>query len=333
MTDPEKNRSAARMRRLRGTSALRRLVRETRLDPSALVHPMFVTAESGGPQAIDAMPGQSRWPVGKVDGEIASLREKEISSVLLFGIPATKDGMGSGAADASGPVPKAIARIKKVDAAMVVIADVCMCEYTDHGHCGLLDVASGSVDNDATLPLLAAAAVAYADAGADVVAPSAMMDHQVRAIRDGLDSAGHQRVAIMGYSVKYASAFYGPFREAAGSAPSFGDRRAYQMDSANAREALLEARLDLEEGADILMVKPAGPYLDIIRQVRDAVDVPLAAYQVSGEYAMIKAAAARGWIDEKRIALESLRGIRRAGADIIITYYARDVAEWLRTEE
>lgn len=325
-------RASARLRRLRASPALRGLVRETRLDVESLVHPMFVTAASGVSQPIEAMPGQSRWPVDKVTAEAAALRESGIGSVLLFGIPATKDASGSGASDANGPVPKAIAQLKRHDPDLVVIADVCMCEYTDHGHCGQLDSSSGIVDNDSTLPLLAAAAVAYADAGADVVAPSAMMDHQVRSIRCALDDAGHQRVAIMGYSVKFASAYYGPFREAAGSTPSFGDRRSYQMDYSNAREAIREAKADLDEGADILMVKPAGPYLDIIRQVRDCIDAPLAAYQVSGEYAMIKAAAERGWIDEKRIALESLTAIRRAGADIILTYFARDVAEWLRTE-
>lgn len=325
--------ASSRLRRLRGSPALRRLVRETRLDVASLVHPMFVNAESGNPQPIGAMPGQSRWPVAKIDPEVAALREAGIGSVLLFGIPVTKDARGSGASDANGPVPKAIGRVKKLDSSMLVIADVCLCEYTDHGHCGLLDSASGCVDNDATLPVLAAAAVSYADAGADVVAPSAMMDHQVAAIRYALDNAGHQRVAIMGYSAKYASAYYGPFREAAGSTPSFGDRRAYQMDCANVREAVREAKSDLEEGADILMVKPAGPYLDVIRQVRQSVDAPLAAYQVSGEYAMIKAAAERGWIDEKRVALESLTAIRRAGADIILTYYARNVAEWQRSEE
>jgi porphobilinogen synthase len=248
--------------------------------------------------------------------------------VLLFGIPDEKDENGSGAWDSDGPVPRAIAEIKRRDSAVTVIADVCLCEYTSHGHCGVLDERH-AVANDATLPLLARAAVAYADAGADVVAPSAMMDGQVAAIRAALDDAGHADVAILAYAVKYASAFYGPFRDAAQSAPSFGDRRAYQMAPPNAREALREAKLDEEEGADMLMVKPAGPYLDILHRVREATDLPLAAYQVSGEYAMLKAAAERGWIDEPRAAMESLLGIRRAGADLVITYYAKAAARWL----
>jgi len=321
-----------RPRRLRESPALRRLVRETRLDAAALVHPLFVTAGSGLAEPIVSMPGQSRWTVESLETEIGALSSASLNAVLLFGIPALKDARGSGASDANGPVPRAIAGIQRANSDMIIIADVCLCEYTDHGHCGLV-TGDGQVDNDATLPLLAEAAVAYADAGAHVVAPSAMMDHQVGAIRRALDDAGHRHVAIMAYSAKYASAFYGPFRDAAGSTPSFGDRRAYQMDAANAREALREVRLDLEEGADIVMVKPAGPYLDIVRQVRDAVDVPLAAYQVSGEYAMLKAAAERGWIDERRAVLETLTGIRRAGADIVITYYAKQAAEWLRAGE
>jgi porphobilinogen synthase len=250
--------------------------------------------------------------------------------VLLFGLPASKDETGSGAWDPAGPVPQAIASIKRRAGDLVVIADVCLCEYTSHGHCGVLDASTGAVANDGTLPLLARAAVAYADAGADIVAPSAMMDHQVAAIRAALDDAGHGDVAILSYAVKYASAFYGPFREAAESAPAFGDRRSYQMDPPNAREALREASLDVAEGADALMVKPAGPYLDVLRLVRERFDLPLAAYQVSGEYAMLKAAAERGWLDERRAALESLVGIRRAGADLVITYYAKDAARWLR---
>jgi len=321
-----------RPRRLRESPALRRLVRETRLDAAALVHPLFVTAGGGLVEPIVSMPGQSRWTVESLETEIGALSSASLNAVLLFGIPALKDARGSGASDANGPVPRAIAGIQRANSDMIIIADVCLCEYTDHGHCGLV-TGDGQVDNDATLPLLAEAAVAYADAGAHVVAPSAMMDHQVGAIRRALDDAGHRHVAIMAYSAKYASAFYGPFRDAAGSTPSFGDRRAYQMDAANAREALREVRLDLEEGADIVMVKPAGPYLDIVRQVRDAVDVPLAAYQVSGEYAMLKAAAERGWIDERRAVLETLTGIRRAGADIVITYYAKQAAEWLRAGE
>jgi porphobilinogen synthase len=250
----------------------------------------------------------------------------------LFGLPARKDATGSAAWDPAGPVPQAIAAIKRQAPDLIVIADVCLCEYTDHGHCGVLQPASGAVENDATLPLLAQAAVAYADAGADIVAPSAMMDGQVAAIRAALDRAGHQETAILAYAAKFASAFYGPFREAAGSTPQFGDRRAYQMDPANGREALREVALDAEEGADLLMVKPAGPYLDILRQVRDRYDRPVVAYQVSGEYAMLKAAAERGWLDERRAALESLIAIRRAGADLIITYYAKEVARWLAEE-
>ncbi len=321
-----------RPRRLRESPALRRLVRETRLDAASLVHPLFVTAAHGEAQPILSMPGQSRWPVESLEAEIGALSSAGLNAVLLFGVPALKDARGSGASDANGPVPRAIASIQRANSDTIIIADVCLCEYTDHGHCGLV-TGDGEVDNDATLPLLAEAAVAYADAGAHVVAPSAMMDHQVAAIRRALDDAGHRHVAIMAYSAKYASAFYGPFREAAGSTPSFGDRRAYQMDAANAREALREVRMDLEEGADIVMVKPAGPYLDIIRRVRDAVDVPVAAYQVSGEYAMLKAAVERGWIDERRAVLETLTGIRRAGADIVITYYAKQVAQWLRAGE
>jgi porphobilinogen synthase len=275
------------------------------------------------------MPGHAQRTVDRLGGELDALAGVGVRSVLLFGIPETKDAEGSGAWSPTGPVPRAIAAIKRRNDSLTVIADVCLCEYTSHGHCGLLDEATHAVANDATLPLLAQAAVAYADAGADVVAPSAMMDGQVAAIRAALDDAGHADVAILAYAVKYASAFYGPFRDAAESAPAFGDRRAYQMQPGNAREALREARLDEDEGADMLMVKPAGPYLDIIHRVRQATDLPLAAYQVSGEYAMLKAAAERGWIDERRAAMESLIGIRRAGADLVITYYAKDAASWL----
>jgi porphobilinogen synthase len=250
--------------------------------------------------------------------------------VLLFGIPLAKDAEGSGAWDANGPVPRAIAEIRRLHPDLIVIADVCLCEYTSHGHCGVLDAHTGEVANDSTLQILSEAAVAYANAGAGIIAPSAMMDGQVAAIRAALDSAGHEQVAILSYAVKYASAFYGPFREAAESAPAFGDRRAYQMDPANARDALREAAIDEAEGADMLMVKPAGPYLDVLQRVRAATTLPLAAYQVSGEYAMLKAAAERGWLDERRAVMESLLGIRRAGADLVITYYAREAARWLR---
>jgi porphobilinogen synthase len=275
------------------------------------------------------MPGHAQRTVDQLSGEIDSVGEAAIRTLLLFGIPDFKDASGTGAWDPAGPVPRAISEIKRRDDSITVVADVCLCEYTSHGHCGLLDDMTHAVANDATLPLLARAAVAYADAGADVVAPSAMMDGQVAAIRAALDDAGHTDVAILAYAVKYASAFYGPFREAAQSTPAFGDRRGYQMPPPNAREALREARLDEEEGADMLMVKPAGPYLDIIHRVRQATDLPVAAYQVSGEYAMLKAAAQRGWIDEPRAAMESLLGIRRAGADLVITYYAKAAARWL----
>jgi porphobilinogen synthase len=322
----------ARPRRLRRTAALRAMLAETRVDVRQLIHPLFVRAGRGVERPIDSMPGHAQRSVDRLVGEIDDAEELGLPAVLLFGLPTDKDESGSGAWDAGGPVSQAIASIKRRTKDMIVIADVCLCEYTSHGHCGVLDAETGAVMNDATLPLLARAAVAYADAGADVVAPSAMMDHQVTSIRAALDGAGHGDVAIMSYAVKYASAFYGPFREAAESAPAFGDRRAYQMDPPNVREALREAGLDVDEGADVLMVKPAGPYLDVIRAVRERFDVPLAAYQVSGEYAMLKAAAERGWLDERRAAVEALIGMRRAGADLLITYYAKDVARWLREE-
>ena len=320
----------ARPRRLRRTAALRDALGETTLRASQLVHPLFVRDGSGAERPIASMPGHAQRTVDRLDPEIDDLGELGVPSVLLFGIPDEKDAEGSGAFDPAGPVPRAISAIKRRSESVTVIADVCLCEYTSHGHCGLLDDTASGVANDATLPLLARAAVTYADAGADIVAPSAMMDGQVAAIRAALDDAGHSGVAILAYAVKYASAFYGPFRDAAQSAPAFGDRRAYQMPPPNAREALREARLDEEEGADLLMVKPAGPYLDIIHRVRAATDLPVAAYQVSGEYAMLKAAAERGWIDEPRAAMESLLGIRRGGADLVITYYAKAAAQWLR---
>jgi porphobilinogen synthase len=274
------------------------------------------------------MPGHAQRTVDLLPRELDTVAKSGIRTVLLFGIPDDKDTTGSGAWDPEGPVPRAIAAIRRHHPDFTVIADVCLCEYTSHGHCGILDE-QGNVLNDATLPLLADAAVAYADAGASIVAPSAMMDGQVAAIRAALDDAGHDGVAILSYAVKYASAFYGPFREAAESAPAFGDRRAYQMDPPNAREALREAHIDEDEGADMLMVKPAGPYLDVLHRVRQATNLPLVAYQVSGEFAMLKAAVERGWIDERRAALETLLGIRRAGADLVITYYAREAAAWL----
>lgn len=322
----------ARPRRLRRSPTLRRMVRETALAASDFIHPLFILAGDGEERPIASLPGHAQRSVDCLDAEIAALLELGVPAVLLFGLPATKDATGSSAWDPVGPVPRAIAAIKRRAPGLLVMADVCLCEYTDHGHCGVLRERSGDVANDETLPLLGRAAVAYADAGADIVAPSAMMDGQVAAIRAALDAAGHPAVAILAYAAKFASAFYGPFRLAAGSTPAFGDRRAYQLDPANGREALREVALDVAEGADLLMVKPAGPYLDIIRQVRDRHDLPLAAYQVSGEYAMLKAAGEWGWVDERRAALESLTAIRRAGADLIITYYAKEAARWLREE-
>ena len=322
-----------RPRRLRRTETLRRMVRETQLSADDLIAPLFIAEGHGVNRPINSMPGHAQRSVDRIDGELDAIRELGIPAVLLFGIPLHKDAEGSGAWDAAGPVPSAIRAIKRHTPDMLVVADVCMCEYTDHGHCGVLadTPGSGEVLNDPTLVLLARAAVAYAEAGADIIAPSAMMDGQVAAIRAALDDAGFTHIPIMSYAAKFASAFYGPFREAAESTPRFGDRRAYQMDPANGREALHEVALDVAEGADLLMVKPAGAYLDIIRAVRERYDLPLAAYQVSGEYAMIKAAAANGWIDERRAALESLTAIKRAGADMIITYYAKEAAHWLRS--
>ena len=319
---------SVRPRRLRSSVGLRDLTAETRLEAGRMVHPLFVRAGAGIENPIAALPGHAQRSADRVAPDVDEAIALGVNAFLLFGLPESKDARGSGASDARGPVPRAIAAIRERHPAALVIADVCLCEYTSHGHCGVLD-ARNTVDNDATLPLLAAAAVAYANAGADVVAPSAMMDGQVRAIRAALDAAGHGNVAVLSYAVKYASAFYGPFREAAESAPATGDRRGYQMDPRNAREALREAQLDVDEAADMLMVKPAGPYLDVLRQMRDRFALPVAAYQVSGEYAMIKAAAERGWLDERRAALESLAGIRRAGADITITYYAKQAARWL----
>ncbi len=320
-----------RPRRLRRTPALRQMVRETTLTVDDLIAPLFVADGSGIVRPIGSMPGQAQRSVDRLTSELDALMELKIPAVLLFGIPAHKDATGSSGWDATGPVPQAIRAIKQYAPDLAVIADVCLCEYTSHGHCGVLADAPGSGDvlNDPTLELLARCAVAYADAGADIVAPSAMMDGQVAAIRAALDAAGHDQVAILSYAAKFASAFYGPFREAAESTPAFGDRRAYQMDPANGREAMREVALDVAEGADMLMVKPAGAYLDVISAVRQRYDLPLAAYQVSGEYAMIKAAAQQGWIDERRAALESLTAIRRAGADMIITYFARDAARWI----
>jgi porphobilinogen synthase len=304
------------------------MVRETTLSVDDFIYPLFVTEGQRFERPISSMPGHAQRSVDMIASEIDDTAEAGIPAVLLFGIPGDKDATGSGAWDPQGPVQRAIRSIKQQAPRLVVIADVCLCEYTSHGHCGLLS-STGEVLNDETLEALARSALSFADAGADIVAPSAMMDGQVAAIRSALDGAGHASVAILAYAAKFASAYYGPFREAAESAPQFGDRKAYQMDPANGREALREVALDAEQGADMLMVKPAGPYLDIIRQVRDRYDLPLAAYQVSGEYSMLKAAARNGWIDEQRAALESLTGIKRAGADLIITYYAKEAARWL----
>ena len=317
----------ARPRRLRATPSLRSLVTEQRVEPRSLVLPLFVTAGKDVVRPLAALPGHAQRSVDRLEEVVDEAIATGIRSLLLFGIPMGKDATGSGAVDPDGPVPAAIRALRARYPSLVLIADICLCEYTDHGHCGVL--AGGNVDNDLTLPLLGDAAVVCADAGADIVAPSAMMDGQVAAIRTTLDGAGHHGVAIMAYAAKFASALYGPFREAAGSTPTFGDRAGYQLATGNRREALREVALDIEQGADIIMVKPASLYLDIVRDVRERTDLPVAAYQVSGEYAMLKAAAERGWLDERRAVIESLTSIRRAGADIIITYYAIDAARWL----
>ncbi|MBZ0273216.1 porphobilinogen synthase [bacterium] len=316
-----------RPRRLRRTEALRSLVRETRLAPEDLVAPLFVRPGKDVAEPIGSMPGQFRLSVDRLVAEARTLAELGAGGLILFGIPETKDATGSSGYAPDGIVPTAVRAVKDAVPDLVVACDVCLCEYTDHGHCGVIK--NGDVDNDATLPLLAKAAVAYADAGADIVAPSDMMDGRVGAIRRALDESGHAGVPIMSYAAKFASAFYGPFREAADSTPSFGDRRSYQMDAANSDEAMREIALDIEEGADIVMVKPALPYLDIIARARDRFDVPIAAYNVSGEYSMLKAAAEKGWLDHDRVMMESLLAIRRAGASIILTYFAKDAARLL----
>ena len=315
------------MRRLRRTKALRDLVRETELSPRHLGQPLFVVSGEGVREPVESMPGIERFSIGELVAEASELQAAGIEAVILFGIPATKDETGSGAYDQEGVVQLAVRALKEAHPDLTVITDVCLCEYTSHGHCGF--VRDGEVDNEITIELLAQTAISHAEAGADAVAPSDMMDGRIGTIRYQLDEEGHPNIPIIAYSAKYASAFYGPFREAAESTPEFGDRRGYQMDPANAREALREARLDVEEGADMVMVKPAMPYLDVIRAVREDLDLPLAAYQVSGEYSMLKAAAANGWLDERDAALEALTAIRRAGADVIFTYFAKEAASWL----
>ena len=320
---------AERPRRLRRTQGLRDLVRETTLDPGDLVYPLFV-AEGRARTPIPSMPGIDQLPVDALAAEVGELAELGIKAVLLFGLPAAKDLLGLESHAEDGIVQEAIRALEAADPGLVVITDVCLCEYTDHGHCGLVD-AEGYLLNDETLDILGRIAVSHGEAGADVVAPSGMIDGMVGAIRAALDADGLDRVAILSYAVKYASAFYGPFRDAAEGAPAFGDRRSHQLDVANAREALREARLDVEEGADALMVKPAVGYLDVLRRVHEQFpERPLAAYNVSGEYSMVKAAAANGWLDEREAVLEILTSIRRAGADFVVTYHAKDAARWLR---
>lgn len=321
----------SRPRRLRRSEQIRRMIRETHLRVDDLVFPMFITAGRGIRSQIPSMPGNYHLSVDKLGPEIDRVLAAGVPGVLLFGLPEHKDPIGSEAWAETGAVQQAIGQIKRLAPELCVITDVCLCEYTSHGHCGQVDE-TGEVQNDATLELLCRVAVSHAQAGADIVAPSDMMDGRVGAIRTALDEAGLADIAIMSYAVKYASAFYGPFREAADSAPQFGDRRGYQMDPANAREALREAALDIEEGADFIMVKPALSYLDVLRTVADSFPVPVVAYNVSGEFAMVKAAAGQGWIDERRVAMEILTSIKRAGADIILTYHALDAAGWLKEQ-
>ena len=317
-----------RLRRLRANESIREMVRETGLSPADFIYPMFVAPGLDVKVEVPSMPGIYRFSADLLAAEAARAREAGIRAVLLFGLPPSKDEEGSGAWAREGVVQKAVRLLKSRVPDLLVITDVCLCEYTSHGHCGVLR--GRNVDNDATLELLARTAVSHAEAGADIVAPSDMMDGRVGAIRDALDTAGFQNTAIMSYAAKFASAFYGPFRDAAESAPQFGDRRSYQMDPANRREAVREILADVDEGADIIMVKPALAYLDIVSDARSVTDLPVAAYNVSGEYTMVKAAAANGWLDERRTVLEILTGIRRAGADLILTYHAVDAARWLR---
>jgi porphobilinogen synthase len=317
-----------RPRRLRRTEKLRSLVRENRLHPAGFIYPMFVYTGTKVRNEISSMPGIYQQSADQIVEECREVESLGISGVILFGLPETKDAKGTSSLSKDGVVQRAIEAIKRAKLDLMVITDVCLCEYTDHGHCGVVE--NGDVANDATLDILSEQALSHARAGADLVAPSDMMDGRVGAIRKKLDDNKFENVAIMAYSAKYCSAFYGPFREAAQSAPQFGDRRSYQMDPANGDEAMKEVALDLEEGADIVMVKPALAYLDVIRRVRERFDVPVAAYNVSGEYSMVKAAAAKQWIDEKRVVLEILTGIQRAGAEIILTYHAKDAARWLK---
>jgi porphobilinogen synthase len=326
-----------RARRLRNTPALRRMVRETDLTVDDLIYPMFVTHGRGVQREITSMPGIYQWSIDRLEHEAEDIARLGIPAVILFGIPAAKDELGSENFADDGIIQQAIRAIKRTTPDVLVITDVCMCEYTSHGHCGIVHQSTGpdgrptfEIANDETLDILARAAVSHAAAGADLVAPSGMMDGQVGALRSALDAAGYTTTPIMAYAAKYASAFYGPFRDAAESPPQFGDRKTHQMDPGNVREALREVALDVAEGADIVMVKPALPYLDVVRAVHDNFSYPVAAYNVSGEYAMIKAAAANGWLDERAAALEMLTSIKRAGADLILTYFAKDAARWLR---
>jgi porphobilinogen synthase len=318
-----------RPRRLRRNEALRGLVRETRLSTAGLIYPLFVCPGTQVRQEVNSMPGVFQQSADKIVEDCREIEALGIPGVMLFGLPEKKDPRGASSISSTGVVQRAIEGIRKAKLNLLVLTDVCLCEYTDHGHCGVIE--NGEVANDATLPLLAEQALSHARAGADVVAPSDMMDGRVAAIRKKLDEHKFENIAILSYAAKYCSGFYGPFREAADSAPQFGDRRSYQMDPANAREALKEVALDLDEGADMVMVKPALPYLDVIRQVRDRFDVPVAAYNVSGEYAMVKAAVQKGWLDERRVVVEILTGIQRAGAGIILTYHAKDLARWLKS--
>jgi len=320
-----------RPRRLRGNPAIRRLVKETRLTAGTFIYPLFVVPGHGIKKEIPSMPDQFQYSLDKLPQEIEEISRLDIPAILLFGIPSSKDDVGSEAYAKNGIVQEAVRAIKKTNSDLLVVTDVCLCEYTSHGHCGV--VKNEKIENDPSLSLIAKTALSHAEAGADMVAPSDMMDGRVGAIRALLDKNGFSDLPIMAYSVKYASAFYGPFRDAAGSAPQFGDRKNYQMEPANAREALRETALDVEEGADILMVKPALAYLDVIRAVREKFDLPLAAYNVSGEYAMVKAAAEKGSLDYRKTVLEILTGIRRAGADLIISYHAKEVASWLEEEK